>query len=63
MAGEIAIDTAAIPTMQELTPAARGELTAAIAGEMEEPLRGVTEGDEVVMEFHDLIVRANRQAA
>lgn len=58
LAGEIEIDTAAIPSMQGLAPAARRELAEAIATEMAEPLRAVTAGDEVVMEFHDLIARA-----
>lgn len=60
LAGEIEIDTAAIPAMQSLEPAARRELTAAIAAEMADPLRAVTEDGKVVMEFHDLIARANR---
>lgn len=60
LAGEIEIDTAAIPALHGLEPAARRVLAEAIAAEMAEPLRAVTEGDEVVIEFHDLIARANR---
>lgn len=58
LAGEIDVDTAAIPAMQGLDPAARRDLTAAIAREMADPLRAVTEGDHVCLEFHNQIVRA-----
>ena len=60
LAGEIDVDTAAIPAMQDLDPAARRALTGAIAEEMAEPLRAVTEDDEVVIEFHEFIARASR---
>ena len=60
LAGEIDVDTAAIPAMQGLDPAARRELTTAIQQEMAEPLRGVTIGDAVHLPFHVLIARAYR---
>jgi ubiquinone/menaquinone biosynthesis C-methylase UbiE len=58
LAGEIAIDAASIPAMQDLSPAARQDLAAAVTEEMAEPLRAVTDDGEVVLEFHDLIARA-----
>ncbi|MGH2617785.1 MAG: class I SAM-dependent methyltransferase, partial [Thermomicrobiales bacterium] len=60
LAGEIDVDTASIPAMQGLPPAARRELTAALQHDMAEPLRSVTEGDHVVLPFHALIARASR---
>jgi ubiquinone/menaquinone biosynthesis C-methylase UbiE len=60
LAGEIDVDTAAIPAMQGLDPAARRELVTAIEQEMAEPLRAVTVGDAVHLPFHVLIVRACR---
>ena len=58
LAGEIAIDRASIPALQGLDLGAALELTEAIAAEMAEPLRAVTKGGEVVMEFHDLVATA-----
>jgi SAM-dependent methyltransferase len=60
LAGEIDVDTASIPAMQDLAPAARRELTAAIQQDMAEPLRMVTEGDYVRLPFHTLIAHASR---
>jgi ubiquinone/menaquinone biosynthesis C-methylase UbiE len=60
LAGEIELDTAAIPSMQGLEPLERQTLIAAITAEMAEPLRAVTDDGEVVMEFHTLIASANR---
>lgn len=60
LAGEIDVDTAAIPAMQGLDPSARRDLTAAIAREMADPLRTVTDGDHVCLEFHNHVVRAQR---
>ena len=51
-AGEIDVDTAAIPAMQRLDPGRRREIVAAIRDDMDDPLRQVTAGDEVVMPFH-----------
>ena len=60
LAGEIDVDTAAIPAMQHLDGAARAELTATIRSEMAEALRGVTVDDHVVLPFHAHILRAGR---
>jgi ubiquinone/menaquinone biosynthesis C-methylase UbiE len=58
LAGEIDVDTAAIPAMQHLDANARQNLTASIQDEMEGPLRDVTRGGEVHMPFHVYIVTA-----
>jgi ubiquinone/menaquinone biosynthesis C-methylase UbiE len=58
LAGEIALDTAAIPSMQHLDAGGQGAVVAAISEEMAEPLRAVTEGDTVVLPFHVNLVRA-----
>ena len=60
LAGEIDVDTAAIPTMQGLDPDARRDLTAAIQADMAEALRTVTEGDHVRLTFHAQIACASR---
>jgi len=60
LAGEIAVDTAAIPSMQALGESERARLAAAIAGEMAGPLAAVTRDGEVVMPFHVLIATASR---
>jgi hypothetical protein len=41
-------------------PAARREMTTAIRGQMEGPLRAVTEGAHVVLPFHALLTRGHR---
>jgi ubiquinone/menaquinone biosynthesis C-methylase UbiE len=61
LAGEIDVDTASIPAMQHLSREERGAVTASIQEEMREPLRQVTEGDHVVLEFHVLIATAERR--
>jgi hypothetical protein len=58
LAGELEVDTAAIPSMQSLDAAARRDLVAAVAAEMAGPLAAVTRGGEVVMPFHVLIAEA-----
>ena len=58
LAGEIDVDTAAIPAMQNLDPAGRQELTAALQADMAEPLRAATEGEVVHLPFHAHIARA-----
>jgi hypothetical protein len=58
LAGEIDVDTAAIPSMQHLDAGARREVTTALERDMAEPLRGVTEDGHVVLPFHVLIARA-----
>ena len=60
LAGEIDVDTTSIPAMQNLDPAARRDLTAAIEAEMAGPLREVTAGNEVHMPFYAQIARATR---
>ncbi len=60
LAGEIDVDTAAIPAMQHLDDAARRELVATISADMEDPLRRQTEGDHVVISFQTWIALANR---
>ena len=60
LAGEIDVDTAAIPSMQHLDEEARKAITAAISDEMREPLSHVIKEDHVVIPFHAHIVRAER---
>lgn len=60
LAGEIDVDTAAIPAMQGLDATARREVTTAIQQDMVEPLRGVTIGNAVQLPFEVLIARARR---
>ena len=60
LAGEIDVDTAAIPSMQHLDAQAGRELTAAISEDMTGPLRAVTEGEHVVIPFHACVARAAR---
>jgi ubiquinone/menaquinone biosynthesis C-methylase UbiE len=58
LAGEIDVDTAAIPSLQHLDAQARQAITAAVGDEMKEALQEVTQGDSVVIPFHAHIVRA-----
>lgn len=60
LAGEIDVDTAAIPATQHLDAAARADLTAGIRSEMAETLRSVTVGGHVQLPFHVHVVRARR---
>ena len=60
LAGEIDVDTAAIPAMQGLNPDARRDLTVAIEADMAETLRTVTDGDHVHLTFHAQIAYARR---
>ena len=60
LAGEIDVDTAAIPSMQHLDAEARRGVTVAIREDMERPLRAATEGEHVVLPFHAHVVRADR---
>ena len=60
LAGEIEVDTAAIPSMQALGPDARRKLVAGLEQEMSGPLAAVTRGGEVVMPFHVLIATSRR---
>jgi ubiquinone/menaquinone biosynthesis C-methylase UbiE len=52
LAGEIDVDTAAIPSMQHLDGSARQAITATIYDEMQEALQAVTEHNHVVLQFH-----------
>jgi ubiquinone/menaquinone biosynthesis C-methylase UbiE len=52
LAGEIEVDTAAIPSMQDLDSPARQAIVAAIAADMTSPLREVTHDNHVVIQFH-----------
>jgi ubiquinone/menaquinone biosynthesis methyltransferase len=58
MAGEIEVDTAAIPSMQALDSAARRDLVDSLRLEMAAPLAAVTRDGAVVMPFHVLIATA-----
>lgn len=60
LAGEIEVDTAAIPAMQGLTVADRQAMVAAISEEMQGPLKEVTRDNHVVIEFHANVARAWR---
>ena len=60
LAGEIEVDTAAIPAMQHLDTQARQALLAGIREDMEAPLQAVTEGNFVAIPFHTYIARAER---
>jgi hypothetical protein len=58
IAGEIEVDTASIPSMQKLDGHARQAIVAAIAADMQSPLKEVTHDDHVVIEFHAHLVSA-----
>jgi SAM-dependent methyltransferase len=58
LAGEIDVDTAAIPSMQHLDAQARQAIVAAITADMESPLNEVTHDNHVVIPFHAHIVSA-----
>lgn len=60
LTGEIELDVAAIPAMQSLTRAERGDLVAAISEEMANPLAEATVGGEIVIEFHTHVAPASR---
>lgn len=52
LAGEIDVDTAAIPAMQNLDAEERSRLVETLQREMEAPLQEVTNGDHVEIPFH-----------
>ena len=60
LAGEIEVDTAAIPSMQHLDSAAREAIVATIAADMKSPLEEVTHDDHVVIPLHALVAAAWR---
>lgn len=60
LTGEIDVDTASVPAMQNLTSTARATLVEQIRDDMAAALALVTEGDHVVLPFHAHIVSAYR---
>jgi ubiquinone/menaquinone biosynthesis C-methylase UbiE len=60
LAREIDVDTALIPSMQLLDAQARVRIAREISADMQDALREVTEGNEVVMPFHAYILGAFR---
>jgi ubiquinone/menaquinone biosynthesis C-methylase UbiE len=60
LAGEIDVDTAAIPAMQHLDAKAREKVTETIRDDMADALLEVTEGDYVVLPFHANLALAHR---
>jgi SAM-dependent methyltransferase len=58
LAAEIEVDTAAIPSMQDLTPNERRAIVTGISEDMKEPLHDVTDDDHVVLQFHANVARA-----
>src|SRR5262252_9277972 len=58
VAGEIEVDTAAIPSMQYLDSQAREAIVRAIASDMQSPLKELTSDNHVVIPFHGLIMTA-----
>lgn len=60
LAGEIDVDTAAIPSMQHLDAQARQDIAAAIRQDLAGPLRDATNGDQIVIQFHAHVIRADR---
>jgi ubiquinone/menaquinone biosynthesis C-methylase UbiE len=60
IAGEIEVDTAAIPSMQHLDAEARKAIVEALTADMQSPLSQVTHDNHVVLPFHAHIVKAWR---
>jgi SAM-dependent methyltransferase len=60
LAGEIEVDTAAIPEMRKLDARAREAIVTAITGDMTPSLEGVTQDHHVVLPFHAHIATARR---
>jgi ubiquinone/menaquinone biosynthesis C-methylase UbiE len=58
IAGEIEVDTAAIPSMQHLDARNRETIVAAITADIQSPLKQVTYDNHVVLPFHGHIVKA-----
>ena len=59
IAEEIAVDTAAIPSMQHLDSRAQKAIVAAITADMQSPLKDVTHENHVVIPFHGHIMSAS----
>jgi ubiquinone/menaquinone biosynthesis C-methylase UbiE len=60
LAGEIDVDTAAIPQMQDLDAEGRARMAADLAADMRDALCDATQGEHVVIPFHTLIALASR---
>ena len=58
IAGEIEVDTAAIPSMQHLDSKAREAIVRAITKDMQSPLKELISDNHVVIPFHGLIMTA-----
>jgi ubiquinone/menaquinone biosynthesis C-methylase UbiE len=58
IAGEIEVDTAAIPSMQHLDSQSRQAIVTAIARDMQSPLKELISDNHVVISFHGLIITA-----
>jgi hypothetical protein len=58
IAGEIEVDTAAIPSMQHLDSQSRQAIVATITTAMQSPLKEVTHENHVMLPFHGYIVIA-----
>lgn len=58
IAGEIEVDTAAIPSMQHLDSKAREAIVTSITSDMQSPLKEVISDNHVVIPFHGLIMTA-----
>jgi ubiquinone/menaquinone biosynthesis C-methylase UbiE len=60
LAGEIDVDTAAVPSMQHLDAQARQAIAETIGADMEAPLREVTQDGQVAIQFHLHVAHAER---
>ena len=58
IAGEIEVDTAAIPSMQHLDSKSRQAIVKAITRDMQSPLKELISDNHVVIPFHGLIITA-----
>jgi hypothetical protein len=58
IAGEIEVDTAAIPSMQHLDSKAREAIVTAITRDMQSPLKELISDNHVVIPFHGLVFTA-----
>ena len=58
IAGEIEVDTASIPSMQDLKPQDRQAIVKAIIKDMQLPLKEMTFDNRVVIPFHGQLVKA-----
>jgi hypothetical protein len=63
IAMEVDVLAAAVPSVQHLDPPARAALTAAIAGEMTETIRALTQDGQLAIAMHVHLARARRGPA